>query len=81
MSGLRFFFGVTCRRTDLPVRIPYAREAKSLPIVLAADEVGCLLEAVDDLTCRVALATAYATGLRTAKWSPSGSSISRPRVT
>ena len=67
VSGLRFFFGITLGRTDLPVRIPYARKAKSLPVVLAADEVGCLLEAVDDLTCRVALATAYATGLRTSE--------------
>ena len=67
VSGLRFFFGITLGRTDLPVRIPYARKAKSLPVVLAADEVGRLLEAVDDLTCRVALATAYATGLRTSE--------------
>ena len=65
VSGLRFFFGVTLGRTDLPVRIPYARKAKTLPTVLGADTVGRLLEAVDDLTCRVALATAYATGLRT----------------
>jgi integrase/recombinase XerD len=67
VSGLRFFFGVTLGRADLPVRIPYARKAKTLPIVLAADEVGRLLEAVDDLTCRVALACAYATGLRTSE--------------
>ena len=67
VSGLRFFFGITLGRADLPVRIPYARKAKSLPVVLAADEVGRLLEAVDDLTCRVALATAYATGLRTSE--------------
>ena len=67
VSGLRFFFGITLGRTDLPVRIPYARKAKTLPVVLGADTVGRLLEAVDDLTCRVALATAYATGLRTSE--------------
>ena len=67
VSGLRFFFGITLGRTDLPVRIPYARKAKTLPIVLAADTVGRLLEAVEDLTCRVALATAYATGMRTSE--------------
>ena len=67
VSGLRFFFGVTLGRADLPVRIPYARKAKSLPIVLGADTVGRLLEAVEDLTCRVALATVYATGLRTSE--------------
>ena len=67
VSGLRFFFGVTLGRTDLPVRIPYARKAKILPVVLAADEVARLLEAVEDLTCRVSLACAYATGLRTSE--------------
>lgn len=67
VSGLRFFFGITLGRTDLPVRIPYARKAKSLPVVLAADEVGRMLVAVEDLTCRVALACAYATGLRTSE--------------
>ena len=67
MSGPRFFFGITLGRTDLPVRIPYARKAKTLPVVLGAGTVGRLLEAVDDLTCRVALATAYATGLRTSE--------------
>ena len=67
VSSLRFFFGITLGRTDLPVRIPYARKARSLPVVLGADEVGRLLVAVEDLTCRVALATAYATGLRTSE--------------
>ena len=67
VSGLRFFFGITLGRTHLPARIPYARKAKTLPTVLGADTVGRLLEAVDDLTCRVALATAYATGMRTSE--------------
>jgi integrase/recombinase XerD len=67
VSGLRFFFGITLGRADLPVRIPYARKAKTLPVVLGADTVGRSLEAVEDLTCRVALATAYATGMRTSE--------------
>ena len=67
VSGLRFFFGITLGRSDLPVRIPYARKAKTLPVVLGADTVGRLLEAVEDLTCRVALATTYATGMRTSE--------------
>ena len=67
VSGLRFFFGITLGRADLPVRIPYARKVKTLPIVLGADTVGRLLEAIEDLTCRVALATVYATGLRTSE--------------
>ena len=67
VSGLRFFFCVTLGRVDLPVRIPYARRAKTLPVVLGANTVGRLLEAVEDLTCRVALAATYATGLRTSE--------------
>ncbi len=67
VSGLRFFFGITLGRSDLPTRIPYARKAKTLPVVLGADTVGRLLEAVDDLNCRVALAVAYATGMRTSE--------------
>ena len=35
--------------------------------MLGAGTVGRLLEAVEDLTCRVALATVYATGLRTSE--------------
>jgi integrase/recombinase XerD len=67
VSGLRFFLRLTLGRADLPARIPYARKAKTLPVVLGTDTVGRLLEAVDDLTCRVALATAYATGMRTSE--------------
>jgi integrase len=65
VSALRFFYGITLGRKDLPVRIPYARKPKTLPVVLSADEVARLLEAVDDLTCRIALTTVYATGMRT----------------
>lgn len=67
VSALRFFYGVTLGRKDLPERIPYARKPKTLPVVLSAAEVARLIEAVDDLVCRTALATVYATGLRTAE--------------
>ena len=36
VSALRFFYGVTLGRKDLPERIPYARRPKSLPVVLSA---------------------------------------------
>lgn len=65
VSALRFFYGITLGRKDLPERIPYARKPKTLPVVLSADEVARLLEAVEDLTCRIALTTVYATGMRT----------------
>jgi site-specific recombinase XerD len=67
VSALRFLYGVTLGRTDLPERIPYARVPKTLPVVLSTAEVARLIEAVDDAVCRTALATVYATGLRTAE--------------
>ena len=64
VSSLRFFFGVTLGREDLPERIPYARRPKTLPVVLSPEEVARFLEAVPSRRDRVALTTAYATGLR-----------------
>ena len=64
VCALRFLYGVTLRQSDLPERIPYAREPQKLPVVLGADEVVCFLEAVPSLKARVALTTAYAAGLR-----------------
>jgi site-specific recombinase XerD len=57
---LRFFYGVTLGRADLPERIPYAREPQKLPVVLSADEVVRFLEAVEGPKHRTALTTAYA---------------------
>jgi integrase/recombinase XerD len=64
VCALRFFYGVTLGRTDLPERIAYARTPRKLPVVLSADEVVGFLEAVKGLKNRVALTTAYAAGLR-----------------
>jgi integrase/recombinase XerD len=64
VCALRFFYGVTMGRTDLPEQIPYARTPRKLPVVSSADEVVGFLEAVRGLRNRVALATTYATGLR-----------------
>ena len=64
VCALRFFYGVTLRRAELPERIPYAREPRKLPLVLGADEVVRFLEAVPGLKSRTALTTAYAAGLR-----------------
>ncbi|MGX5806346.1 tyrosine-type recombinase/integrase, partial [Bradyrhizobium sp. Arg314] len=64
VCALRFFFGVTLGRTDLPERISYARAPRKLPVVLSADEVVGFLEAVNGVKNRVALTTAYAAGLR-----------------
>ena len=64
VSSLRFFYGVTLGRKDLPERIPYARRSKTVPVILSPEEVAAFLEAVESLRDRVALTTAYATGLR-----------------
>jgi integrase/recombinase XerD len=64
VCALRFFFGVTLGRADLPERIPHAREPRKLPVVLGADEVVRFLDAVSGLKHRAALTTAYAAGLR-----------------
>ena len=64
VCALRFFYGVTMERADLPERIPYAREPRKLPVVLSADEVVKFLEAVPGLKSRTALTTTYAAGLR-----------------
>ena len=63
-TALRFFYGVTLGRPEIPERIAYAREPRRLPVVLSADEVVRFLEAVPSLKSRTALTTAYATGLR-----------------
>jgi site-specific recombinase XerD len=67
VSALRFFYGVTLGRSDLPKRIPYARVPKTLPVVLSTYEVARFLDAVQEPVCRAALITAYATGMRTAE--------------
>jgi len=64
VCALRFFYGVTLGRGEIPERIPYAREPHKLPVVLNTDEVVRFLEAVPSLKTRVALTTAYAAGLR-----------------
>jgi site-specific recombinase XerD len=67
VCALRFFFGVTLGRSDLPERIPYARQPRRLPVVLSVDEVVRFLEAVPGVRNRAALTTAYAAGLRAAE--------------
>jgi len=64
VCALRFFYGVTLDRAEIPGRIVYARTPRKLPSILSADEVVRFLEAVPSLKTRVALTTAYAAGLR-----------------
>lgn len=64
VCALRFFYGVTLDRAEIPERIVYARTPRKLPVILSADEVVRFLEAVPSLKARTALTTAYAGGLR-----------------
>ena len=64
VCALRFFYGVTLDRAEIPERIAYARTPHKLPTILSADEVVRFLEAVPSLKARAALTTAYAAVLR-----------------
>ena len=64
VCALRFLYGVTLKQADLPERIPYAREPGKLPVVIGVEEVVRFLEAAANPQDRIALITAYATGLR-----------------
>jgi len=64
VCALRFFYGVTLHRPEIPERIPYAREPRKLQVILGADEVVRFLEWVPSLKTRTALTTAYGAGLR-----------------
>ena len=62
VCALRFFYGVTLDRPEIPERIVYARMPRKLPTILSAEEVIRFLEAVSSLKSRAALTTAYAAG-------------------
>ena len=49
VCALRFFYGVTLNRAEIPERIAYARTPRKLPTILSADEVVHFLEAVPSL--------------------------------
>jgi len=67
VCALKFFYGVTLGLSDVPERIPYAREPRKLPVVLSPDEVVRFLEAIDGFKNRIALTTTYAAGLRVSR--------------
>jgi integrase/recombinase XerD len=64
VAGLRFFYHVTLRRSDLGFVIPAAREPSKLPHVLSRKELARLFEQTHRLKHRALLLTAYAAGLR-----------------
>jgi integrase/recombinase XerD len=52
VCALRFFYGVTLDRAEIPERIACARTPRKLPDILSADEVVRFLEAVPSPKCR-----------------------------
>jgi len=67
VCALRFLYRVTLQR-DWPLeRLPYGKRGRRLPCVLSQEEVLQFLGAVEPAASRLALATAYATGMRIAE--------------
>jgi site-specific recombinase XerD len=62
--ALRFFYGITLGQKEAFERIVSGKEPEKLPPVLNREEIARFLAAVAGLRNRVALATAYAAGLR-----------------
>jgi integrase/recombinase XerD len=64
VCALRFLYGVTLRSTIAVEMIPHGKSPKTLPVVLSPEEVLQFLSALGHPLHRMALVTAYATGLR-----------------
>jgi site-specific recombinase XerD len=64
VCALRFLYRVTLQQNWSPDRLPYGKRAKRLPCVLSQEEVLRFLDAVEQPLCKMALTTAYASGLR-----------------
>lgn len=64
VAALKFLYGVTLRVAWSVEQIPYGRRPRKLPVVLSQEEVVRLIEAVEHPVYRMALLTAYASGLR-----------------
>jgi integrase/recombinase XerD len=64
VSGLRFFYWTTLRRTPSEFSIPMPKGARKLPEILSREEVARLLNGVANLRHRVLLMTTYGAGLR-----------------
>ena len=64
VTGVKFLFRVTLLRLDLVAEFFHVRQPVTIPPVLSADEVECLLTAAKSLRVRVMLSLAYGCGLR-----------------
>ena len=64
ITGLKFFFEVTCDREELMARMQPVRVPHKLPVVLSREEVARLIAAARNLKWQTALSVAYGAGLR-----------------
>jgi integrase/recombinase XerD len=64
MTGLRFLFRVTLRRSDLAAEIYHIREPQKIPLVMSQDEMRRLLAVASSLKVRTLLSLGYGCGLR-----------------
>ena len=67
VAALRFFFGVTLRRSEIIEHTTFLHEPRKLPVVLSPGEVARLLNAAPGLKYKAALSVAYGAGLRGAE--------------
>jgi integrase/recombinase XerD len=64
MTGLRFLYRVTLRRSDLAAEIYHIREPQKIPLVMSQDEMRRLLAVASSLKVRTLLSLGYGCGLR-----------------
>ncbi len=62
--ALRFVYEITLGRDDVARSIAPAKQPRTLPVVLSADEVARFFAAITNIKHRAILMTAYAAGLR-----------------
>jgi integrase/recombinase XerD len=64
VCALRFLYRKTLKKDWAVEQIPYARRAKTLPVVLSRAEVFQFLQSITNIKYRTIFITAYAAGLR-----------------
>ena len=64
VCALRFLYGTTLGRKDIPERLPFGKKPRRIPTVLSRDEVLTFLQCIPSRKHRMVLTTMYATGMR-----------------
>jgi site-specific recombinase XerD len=64
VCALKFLYGTTLDRPEVVTKLAYGRKRRPLPVVLSQEEVVQFLGAVEGKVARMALVTAYASGMR-----------------